>query len=126
MRNAPLSPESRYIPYFLLFSFILRAVGPILSKFYLSLLLFCSLQYIFEILYCSYSSVCPVGTTVNLIFYLILLVLGSPVSRLQKNRDRTRPRLPRTGNSQDSKTATAVRSSVSQDFGNFKTEKRPV
>jgi len=29
------------------------------------------------------------------------LVLGSPVSRLQKNRDRTRPRLPRTGNSQD-------------------------
>ena len=29
--NAPLSPESRYIPYFLLFSFILRAVGPILS-----------------------------------------------------------------------------------------------
>ena len=31
MRNAPLSPESRYIPYFLLFSFILQAVGPILS-----------------------------------------------------------------------------------------------
>ena len=29
------------------------------------------------------------------------LVLGSPVSRLQKNRDRTGPRLPRTGNSQD-------------------------
>jgi len=29
--NALLSPESRYIPYFLLFSFILRAVGPILS-----------------------------------------------------------------------------------------------
>jgi len=31
MRNVLLSPESRYIPYFLLFSFILRAVGPILS-----------------------------------------------------------------------------------------------
>jgi len=29
------------------------------------------------------------------------IVLGSPVSRLQKNRDRTRPRPPRTGNSQD-------------------------
>ena len=56
-----------YIPYFLLFSFILRAVGPILSFFY-------SLQYIVEILYCSYSSVCPVGTTGNLIFYLILLI----------------------------------------------------
>ena len=31
MCNVPLSPESRYIPYFLLFSFILQAVGPILS-----------------------------------------------------------------------------------------------
>jgi hypothetical protein len=30
-RNVPLSPESRYIPYFLLFSFILRAVGLILA-----------------------------------------------------------------------------------------------
>ena len=29
------------------------------------------------------------------------LVLGSPVSRLQKNRNRTRPRPPKTGNSQD-------------------------
>ena len=29
------------------------------------------------------------------------LVLGSPVSRLQKNRDQTGPRPPRTGNSQD-------------------------
>jgi hypothetical protein len=31
VRNVPLSPESRYIPYFLLFSFILRAVGLILA-----------------------------------------------------------------------------------------------
>ena len=38
MHNVPLSPDSS----FLLFSFILRAVGPI----YLSLLSFCSLQYI--------------------------------------------------------------------------------
>ena len=29
---------------------------------------------IVEILYCNYSSVCPVGTTGNLIFYLILLI----------------------------------------------------
>jgi hypothetical protein len=57
----------------LLFYFILRAVGLI----YLSLLFFCSLQYIVEILYCSYSSVCPVGTTGNLIFYLKLADLIS-------------------------------------------------
>ena len=53
------------------FSFILWAVGPILSFSPL----FCSLQYIVEVLYCSYSSVCPVGTTGNLIFYLIFSLL---------------------------------------------------
>jgi hypothetical protein len=42
--------------------------------FSLYLLLFCSLQYIYEDLYRSYPSVCPVGTTVNLIFCLILLI----------------------------------------------------
>jgi len=31
VRNVPLCLECRYIPYFLLFSFILQAVGPILS-----------------------------------------------------------------------------------------------
>jgi hypothetical protein len=29
------------------------------------------------------------------------VVLGSPVPRLQKDWDQTKPRLPRTGNSQD-------------------------
>jgi len=47
------------------------------ALFYISLVSFCSLQYIVEILYCSYSSVCPVGTTGNLIFLSYLADLIS-------------------------------------------------
>ena len=60
MRNAPdLRIQGTFI--------VLRGILP-LSPF------ICSLQYIYEDLYYSNSSVCPVGTTGNLIFYLISLM----------------------------------------------------
>ena len=67
MRNVPLSPDFS----FLLFSFILRAVA---------LFIFLSFHYVaysiyVETMYCSYLSVCPVETTGNLIFYLVILLI---------------------------------------------------
>ena len=63
MRNAPdLRIQGTFI--------VLRDILP-LSPF------ICSLQYIYEDLYCSYPSVCPLkrsGTTGNHIFYLISLM----------------------------------------------------
>jgi len=51
------------------------------------------------------------------------LVLGSPVPRLEKNRDRTETRPRGTANSQGPiKTATAVRSSVLHHLKIFKTD----
>jgi hypothetical protein len=50
------------------------------------------------------------------------VVFGSPVSKPEKNRDWTGPRLIRTANSQDRKRPkTAVRSSVLHNLGNSRT-----
>ena len=66
MHNVPLSPDFS----FLLFCSILRAVALFIF------LSFHSVAYSIyvETMYCSYSSVCPVGTSGNLIFYLISLI----------------------------------------------------
>jgi len=71
------------------------------------------------------------GETIYVIVKTKLLeVLGSAWKSSLKTAKK--PRLNRTQTAQDrkfpgpSKTATTVRSSVPQDFGNFKTDKRPV